>query len=326
MAATSPAHGVAWQLSPIIMCQFTLLHPFNADRFTPLTHADYRPLLATVGATGGSVAVGALLQDEPVGLALAGWRRARCAEIMSVYVAPAFRRRGIGRQLCRRLEHALGELGAQRALFHYFHSDCEAHQIDSWLGKCGWALPGEKVFCFAVRGSVLETAWLDHAVCPEPFEVTPWTTLSDDERRLLEFADENENWIRSGFEPLRYEQRLDASISQLLRHRGRVVGWINAAPRGANSFHYWNYFIRDEFRARSRLRALVALLAAAIRSQVRKIGRETTGVFEIADDNVAFRRFVERRMADHIVDKKELRRLTKKLAPPANRLAHPGNI
>ena len=297
------------------MFQFTLLDPFIASRFAPLTHTDFRPLLSTAGTTGGSVAVGALHQDEPIGLALARWNDAPCAEIASVYVAPVFRRRGIGRELMGRLEVALAERGGQTVHLHYLDSGPESRHIDVWLAQCGWSLPGERLSCFAVRGSVLETPWLDQAACPEPFEVAAWSALSDEERRSLEWAEGHEDWIQIGFEPLRYEQRLDAAMSQLLRHQGRVVGWINAAPNSADSVHYWNFFIRNEFSKGSRLRASLALLAAAIRSQERSMGREAIGVFEIAGDNVAFRRFVERHIAGHIVDKKELRRLTKQLVP-----------
>ena len=187
------------------------------------------------------------------------------------------------------IELALAELGGNTAHLLYCYG-IESRPIDAWLTQCGWSLLGKSLFRFFVKGSVLEATWLDQA-CPEHFLIAPWFTISEDDRRLLEWAEEQENWIRFGFQPLRYEQRLDTALSQLLRYRGRVVGWINLRRSVPIRCVTGISLSATDFRSEP-TSGVTRALAAAIRSQERRMGREATGIFEVADDNIAFRRFV----------------------------------
>jgi hypothetical protein len=57
----------------------------------------------------------------------------------------------------------------------------------------------------------------------------------------------------------------------------------------------------------------LALIAEAVRRQVRAYGPRTRGFFEVQPANSDFLRFIDRHLGNYLVSKTELKKLTKKL-------------
>src|SRR4051812_14223939 len=105
------------------------LNSFTASPFASLTMAAHRSLLSRCDASE-TIAVGAYGPDGPAGLALAAIRENGIAMILSVYVAPDNRRRGIGKELVQTLEQALLQHGLSQARFDYACSVSNAPIIE----------------------------------------------------------------------------------------------------------------------------------------------------------------------------------------------------
>src|SRR5262245_48151222 len=85
---------------------FHVLDVFTARAYAALTATVYPPLLAERHVS--HLAIGASLNGRAVGLALAN-QSDRSAHILSIYVRPEYRRRGVGIRLLEMLENRLTE-------------------------------------------------------------------------------------------------------------------------------------------------------------------------------------------------------------------------
>src|SRR5438067_6158133 len=118
--------------------QVSRLDAVGAERFAAMTFPRYRPRLREAEDDAAVVAFGAESAAGPIGLALAELRpdEAR-AQLLSVFVAPACRGRGVATALLGRIERALSPRGRRELVAQYRTGQPTTPALERVLAKRG---------------------------------------------------------------------------------------------------------------------------------------------------------------------------------------------
>jgi GNAT superfamily N-acetyltransferase len=236
------------------------------------------------------VALGAQADSRPAGLLLAGavpsvkhpgtWETDHW-EARQIYVPPAERRKGVGRELLLALEALLRERGVGRLSLTYTLEETRSQAVDAFIVKCGWPEPVTVSRQYRISRSRLNSRWLGlpgrevrRCRLPEGVSVTDFTTLT--EREKEELAAGWDLWYPAHLAPLDGPDRLNLENSLLLRADGVIAGWLYALKFLSGSVYYRGVFVKTEYRARA---YGFYLLAAAVNLQLER--GDTNAVFAV---------------------------------------------
>lgn len=279
--------------------------------FAALTYPRYRPVLlgnpigpqpAGTPIAGNCFAVTAHAGDMPAGLALVEGMWGGEARLLSIMVAPALRRRGIGLALLDGLAGMAGDGGFTR--LHCFHNNRmrDVPAFEGLLQRAGWSAPmlaeirltGPAGFTDAVhphwqalfdrqdRDGYSHSLWADRtqadrdelAALHEGGQVEEWLSLQD--------------WMLSHADP---------HVSLLLRRHGRVVGWIiGERNRQWDCIHYTAGFTIAPLR---RCGWMIRGLYEATALQARHYGADHPARFETFSGNEGMMRLMAERLAPY---------------------------
>jgi GNAT superfamily N-acetyltransferase len=305
-----------------------------ADSFRGMTFPVYRHLLALAPATRHPeqndlrqvmpLAMGAWLEGAPAGLLLAEMpcrtpdsaageaRNAASPEmpdtaaavsavpaVLSVFVQPAMRRRGVAGALFKALAEELSRLGWSRLELVYTTGRPGSAAIERLLARGGWAPPAARTVLVHLVPRELAASELFEerrlASLDPGFEIFPWSELPAAEREALRAADERQRWVTPGLAAWKFDtEPFDTAASVGARYRGEVVGWVIGQPINATAVRYLCSFLRKDLSRRGRILPLyrASLLRAAA------AGRElATFVTPVIYPSMI--RFIHRWMAPH---------------------------
>ena len=293
-----------------MMATISRLNVLTAERYLPFVPGPHRPVLCDPDEATGTIALGASQDGEPAGLALAR-HHGDDAEILSLFVVPRCRRHGIGTALLDSLEQILSDRGVRAAQLIHATGVPGTQAIERTLRGCGWPLHGPSLFLFVVELDVMSNRWATGVAIPPDCEISPWLSLTLDERSALR-ADRGA-WIPDRLMPLRFEDHNEPSTSLILRKGGRVAGWLLTHVVDRATLDYTNLFVRPEVNRSGSSYLSLALLAEGFRRHEALQGRHAQGRFVIHEENVRFVRFVDRRMQAFIRRRTVMRRLSKPL-------------
>lgn len=262
------------------------------------------PLTAVAAASGNQLAGAALAEIQP---------DAAAAEVISLFVAPDCRRRGVGGRLLGDLEQAVARKGC-RAVHLTFRSDWKAREvIEKLLEKHGWSAPQVvRVIGKSNAQTVGGWPWLNRLKLPEAYTIFPWTELTQRERRSIEERQEREEWFPRVLTPFQEEQRLEPINSIGLRHDGRVVGWMITHRTTPDTIQYTSLFVDAGIQGLGRG---IALVAEAINRQIRS--GVAYGIFMADVKNERMVNFARRRLRPYLLSLVESY-YTQKLLGPAH--------
>jgi GNAT superfamily N-acetyltransferase len=234
------------------------------------------------------IALGAEDDGQPVGLLLAGavpsivnpgtfetdhW------EIKQIYVPPAHRKAGIGRELLKALEVLLRARGVKQLSLTYALEEDRRNGVDAFVVKCGWPAPVTETYQYRISRSRVNSRWIGSDgrevrkyQLPEGVIIADFTTLT--EREKSEVTAERDTWYPAYLAPFTNFDLLYLENSLLLRVNGAIAGWIYAIKYGLGTVFYRGIFVKAEYR--SSVYGLY-LLAAAINRQ-----------FDKGDENAMF--------------------------------------
>jgi GNAT superfamily N-acetyltransferase len=288
---------------------FQVLNVFTARAYAALTAAVYRPLLEERYGLHFT-AVGASINGGPCGLALATQSQ-QSAHILSIFVRPEYRRQRVGLRLLEMLEdHLAGQ--CDRAEITYA-SGPDASPFEQFLRACDWPLEGPHLYVFSLDAGIMSARWFDRAILPNIYTIETWSTITLPERQGLVASQVSEQWIPEHLIPFEFESRLEQLNSLVLRRSGQVIGWLLTEPHGDGHLRYVNLYVRPSCNPVGRTFCTLALIAEAVRRQVRAYGPRSRGLFEVQPANADFLRFIDRHLSKYVVSKTELKKLTKKL-------------
>lgn len=262
-------------------------------RRTALGRPLREPLVAVVAAdTGGEPVAAALAEIKPQG---------DVAEVLSLFVRPEVRRRGLAGQLLATLEREAALRGAERIELLFRSTQAGAPAVRRLLAARGWSAPVPRLRLGKADARVVEAAVMRPRRLPEGYEIFPWAELTADERREVVERQQRGPWFPPALSPFQMEDRVEPALSLGLRHRGRVAGWLICHRVGAELVQCTSLFVEEGHR---RLGRGLALLAAAAESFATCDVERVIFMVEVA--NAPMMRFFERRLASHLAGSSEM--------------------
>ena len=206
---------------------------------------------------------------HPIGLALAELpiEDDRPPEVLSLFVAPTHRGRGIGTRLLEGLEQQIADWHQPRVDMVYMTGRPGIPIVERMLARRGWQPPAVRT-C-TMRFTVDEAArmpWFGRVpLADADFELFSWIDLDPSERAALVDSQRDRAWITPGLEFWRHEAHCDPVSSLGLRYRGEVVGWTINHRLAADTVRISGAFVRDDLMRRGRLMALWTASIARMR-------------------------------------------------------------
>jgi ribosomal protein S18 acetylase RimI-like enzyme len=271
--------------------------------YAALTYPDLRrtalgrplrePLLAAVAAPPGGAPLAAAVAEIKAG--------GEAVEVLSLFVRPAARRRGLAGRLLATLEGEAARRGATRIELLFRSTQAGAPAVRRLLAARGWSAPVPRLRLGKADARVVEAAVMRPRRLPEGYEIFPWAELTADERREVVERQQRSPWFPPALSPFQMEDRVEPALSLGLRHRGRVAGWLICHRVGAELVQCTSLFVEEGHR---RLGRGLALLAAAAESFATCDVERVIFMVEVA--NAPMMRFFERRLASHLAGSSEM--------------------
>lgn len=293
-------------------------------RFTDMTFPAYRHLLGLEPARRHPhapntpivmpVALGARIGGEPAGLALAEIREGQRAkaEVLSLFVVPACRGRGLGSALLDSMGLYLSRMGVGEATGVYMTGQPGQPALERVLEKAGWSKP--EIRQLTLRFTLEEARRLDwYGKYPlgEGYTVFPWKDLTEADRQALRESQRATGWIKPDLEPWKHDAEGFEPVSSLgIRLHGELVGWIINHALDERVVRFTCSFIRRDLGRRGKI-------VPAYTESIRRLSSETgfvEGTFTAPVRHGGMSGFVLRRCAPFVRFRGETRGTSKRLA------------
>lgn len=279
------------------MYQFIRLNEKKATLYEKLTYPKFRPYLKTLDYDNTLIAIGVNLASQPVGLALAEiLTDENSSEILSLFVVPEHRGKGLGKTLLEHLEKELISQGCSQVSLVYI-SNATTPYLEKILKERQWSNPQ---FRMLVGSSPIENLkdapWLnlDNRL-PSSYSIFPWLELSLQERKLIQQQQSDSPWYPEVLSPFTEEENIEPINSLGLRYHDKVVGWMVTHQVVVDTIRYTKLFVRKDMQ---RLGRGIALLAAAIKLQLKST--KTQGIFTTFADNDSMINFIHKHLAPYL--------------------------
>lgn len=229
--APPAAAGLAGMTFPayrrLLALERSVRHPEQGDR---------RPIdPLAVAAWEGGCAVGLALAELPVA-------DRRPSELLSVFVQPSHRRRGLAGALVAAVEQAARERGFTELRAVYTAGGEATGYLERVFARRRWSEPRARTLSVRFTPEAARrSAMFEHrrtAALARDLEIFPWSDLSEEERRELRASDTETPWITPALRPWRFDRLPLHPSSVGARRRGEVVGWVlnHAAAPGVVRF------------------------------------------------------------------------------------------
>jgi uncharacterized protein (TIGR03032 family) len=255
VAAASPAN------SSIHYQRVFHLTPANLAPYTELTFPSLAPGSPGLARIQGELlGLSAMAAGVMVGFAIAERQADGGAQLLSLKVNPAWRRRGIGTGLLQRLMVFLSKEGMALLTLRYQASPEISVCFEPILARLGWSSPRTDFVLLEGRSDQLAAIdWADRHPITAPYSLLSWQALSGEQRALAAALN-----APPELRPSADIQDLEPAICLALLHHNNPVGWLLAERTCPASVCYLALFVAPGHR--SRVRAL-ALLAEGFRRQ-----------------------------------------------------------
>jgi len=252
------------------------------------------PLVAVAATSRGRLDGAILAEERPGG---AG------AEVISLFVAPDCRRRGIGANLMASLDQDLARRGCKMLDLSYRSDWRGLEAIERLLKKSGWSAPQvPRLVCRTSTEKIAGAPWLRKYRLPDAYAVFPWVELTSEEKSDIKGRQEEEQWYPPVLTPFQEEERLEPANSLGLRYQGRIVGWMITHRTAPDTIQYTSLFVEKGLQ---RMGRAISLLAGSI---IRQIERDVPyGIFMIDAENESMLRFARRRLGPYLISMAESR-------------------
>ncbi|MFO0017622.1 MAG: TIGR03032 family protein, partial [Synechococcaceae cyanobacterium] len=240
---------------PIRYQKVLLLTPATLAPYAALTYPSLAPGRAALERISGELlGLCAMADGAMVALALAERRSEGGAGLVSLMVAPSWRRRGIGTGLLLRLQRFLASEGIAPLEVRYLATTLTSAAFEPILARLGWQAPRiEQLLLKGHSSRLVAVGWADRHPLRPPYSLVAWGQLSDRQRRVA--ADRGGQVLGPGPDP--EELQPDPQLSLALLHHGEPVGWLLVQRTGADSVRYASLFVAPAHRGRARALALL---------------------------------------------------------------------
>ncbi len=205
------------------------IHPLDAGSVQPfalMVRPGLRQYVLNIDADPNLLALGASIWGQAAGVAVVHTGN-EAAQLMDLYVLPAYRQAGVGTALLAAMEEAVQSSGVGK-LHTLYRPDEHTPAFERVLAKAGWAEPQLTHLVFwTTRGQdALHLDWVQKYRFRPPYEVIPWPEVTEAERACIAARGEA-GWYPTGLSPFhRPVEAWDPETSLGLRYHGEIVGWV----------------------------------------------------------------------------------------------------
>lgn len=214
------------------------LAPGEAAPWADFTFPAYRDLLVhgKGAADTEPLAIAATQQGTRAGLLLAVANSAsspeRKGELLSLLVAPEFRRHGCAAALVHALAGRARARGLQSLSTTYTAKDSEfTAAVEAILRGAGWSAPEPQMLVAKCLHTVVvgaDPVWLRPMRSLSGSAVIPWRETTVEQRNEAAISDQQEPWIAPDLRPSKFanEGPFDLNTSMAYLVDGRLRGWM----------------------------------------------------------------------------------------------------
>lgn len=239
------------------------------------------------------LALAAVYAGQVIGLALielpteAGFR----PELLSIFVRPIARRRGVAQWLLAATEQVLLRLGHSEVMTVYMTGKPSIATFERLLAKRGWQTPHQRMITVRFEAEKLAGAeWINKYQPRAGYRIGAWSDVTAAEREQLQLDNQQHGWIASDLEPWSHDEYGYEPITSVAIYRhDAIVGWLINHLLDEETVRYTCSFIRPDLaRAGGILPAYVESFA-----RLRAAGFKR-GMFVTPLHHPAMMRFAER--------------------------------
>lgn len=217
----------------------------NGQLFAGFTFTRYRQMLAALESS--VIAIGAIIDGRPAGLALGTCGKGEEAELLSIAVAPAERRLGIGLALIEAWREEAALRGMATMIARYTKANASRAAFEALAMRAAWSRPAEDGLMVTGRaGAMAEMvgAWRaigSRLAQPGLYDYAP-VDLSDADRAMVSVYLAQPD-AAGMFGPVALADRIAPAFSTLIRRQGALVGWVLASETAERSIRYEEAFL-----------------------------------------------------------------------------------
>jgi GNAT superfamily N-acetyltransferase len=203
------------------------------------------------------IAVGAFAGPVALGLARAELRPGEPprAEVLSLFVAPDARGKGLGTALLAALTEELAREGAADVEAVYMTGQPAQPAIERVLARCGFPEPTRRMLTVRMRlDDVKKADWYGRYRLGPEYEIFAWKDLRPEERSRLRETQEATGWIKPDLVPWNWDEDGWEPVSSVgVRKDGEVVGWVLNHAISDRVVRFTCSFIRRDLGRRGRI-------------------------------------------------------------------------
>ncbi len=199
----------------------------DAARYAGMTFPSFKELL---DVDDHAVALGVECAGEVCGMALGYFppdQDPTVAHLLSLYVDPEHRGRGLGESLLHRFEEILRDAGKKCVRATYMTGKATIEIFEHVLQKCAWDAPHTRMVVVRSTIPVINKApWMSLTELPEGMQIVAWGDVTEAQRESLRRSHEEKPWIAEDLIPFDHEENYDPCTSVALVHDGQLAGWV----------------------------------------------------------------------------------------------------
>lgn len=203
------------------------LEPISPAALGDLGYLTFPAVLRIAQAFPGTArAIAVRTSDDVAGLAVSLPGPNGQFELLSLYIAPFFRRLGWGSSLLRSVEDDFHELGYSLGV-HFMNVETNDQAHVRFCMASGWSKPlVTKLVCRSTLALAFQTPWLVEAELPKRYRIVDWYGLDESARAGVK-ADVG-RWIPRELDPFEHETDCEPSTSVALTDvgSGAVLGFV----------------------------------------------------------------------------------------------------
>jgi len=239
----------------------------SIEAYERLTFPILRCLLQSVSEEESIVAITASEQDLPIGLALAVLLDDETADLLSIFVEPAYRCTGVGTALLMRLTDELSDRACTKINLTYTARKPTTPALERVLQKCEWVTPQPRmVVCKGKVEPMMAAPWAQrYGHLPAAYQIVDWQAITLEERQIISNQQAIQPWIPEDLVPFQHEKDLEPLNSLALRYQGQVVGWLVNHRLNPTTIRYTCSFVRKDLQ---RMGRIIPLYIEAAKRQI----------------------------------------------------------
>ena len=300
------------------MYDYLLLEQSNVARYEELTYPVFRPYLRKVAPDNSKVAIGVELDSEPIGLIFAEYATTKATppktfgQILSFFVVPEYRDRGIGTTLLQKMSAELKDRGCEEISLKYLDNPCQV-ALEKILQRQNWLAPEvTTLICYGSAAKIKNARIMKHLdrlllTLADDYTIFPWHTLTEADRDYIKGLIDTHPLTRK-FTPFVEEKKIEPLNSLGLRYQDKVVGWMINHRITPDTIRYTQMYVHPDYK---HLSQSILFFAKAMKLQCEAVPEVPNSVARVEADNTPMVNFVNRRLAPHLENIRHVWRVSK---------------